>query len=149
MAEQTLTRDARRIATSKAYYLKHREKRLKTALEWQRTNADLYRRNQARYRRENAEKIKAYKLANRTENNKKAAERQLMQRLSRPSARPRPNACEACGRECLPCWDHDHATGTFRGWLCRACNSALGFVSDNVTVLNALAAYVARSREKV
>ena len=38
--------------------------------------------------------------------------------------------------------DHDHATGLFRGVLCRGCNSALGFARDNPETLRALALYL-------
>jgi len=32
--------------------------------------------------------------------------------------------------------DHDHNTGTFRGWLCSRCNSALGWFKDDVDRVN-------------
>ena len=36
--------------------------------------------------------------------------------------------------------DHNHATGTFRGFLCHTCNTGLGFLKDSPSVLaNALA----------
>tara|TARA_R100000808_G_scaffold23003_1_gene50523 strand:+ start:106 stop:585 length:480 start_codon:yes stop_codon:yes gene_type:complete len=28
--------------------------------------------------------------------------------------------------------DHDHDTGEFKGWLCNKCNSALGWLSDDI-----------------
>lgn len=55
----------------------------------------------------------------------------------------RPDRCSVCSRDDRPiCWDHDHATGKFRGWICSACNSALGFVKDSADTLRRLAAYL-------
>lgn len=60
--------------------------------------------------------------------------------------RPRPPLCEACGgtpdgKGTLH-WDHEHPTGTFRGWLCSSCNAALGYVSDDPERLRKLADYL-------
>ena len=30
------------------------------------------------------------------------------------------------------CLDHDHKSGKFRGWLCNKCNSALGWLEDDI-----------------
>lgn len=38
--------------------------------------------------------------------------------------------------------DHDHVTGKFRGWLCKACNHALGFVNDSTERLEKLLIYL-------
>lgn len=65
--------------------------------------------------------------------------------------RPRPEQCEVCGafgkdfKKGL-CYDHDHSTGKFRGWLCTRCNVALGMVKDNTELLEALAKYINDSR---
>jgi len=40
------------------------------------------------------------------------------------------------------CLDHDHASSTFRGWLCARCNSALGFGRDSPLILRGLAEYL-------
>jgi len=73
---------------------------------------------------------------------------------ARSKARPqngraaeRPAYCEACGKPGRICFDHCHATGRFRGWLCNGCNTALGYVMDSPETLLALAAYLRRSRE--
>jgi hypothetical protein len=67
------------------------------------------------------------------------------------ASRPRPQHCEACGlsesltRNKVLCFDHDHKTGAFRGWLCDFCNCALGYAQDNVERLRLLASYLERS----
>ena len=54
--------------------------------------------------------------------------------------------CESCGgynsdgrRLAL---DHDHDTEEFRGWLCRKCNTALGFLNDDLERILALGVYL-------
>lgn len=60
--------------------------------------------------------------------------------------RPRPSRCECCGsegstRRALH-FDHDHATGVFRGWLCHHCNVILGSCRDDPDHLRKLIAYL-------
>lgn len=38
--------------------------------------------------------------------------------------------------------DHDHKTGQFRGWLCRACNLAIGHLKDDPLLCERAAAYL-------
>lgn len=67
------------------------------------------------------------------------------------AGRPRPDACEVCGGTnyagngrlgVKTVFDHDHQTGKFRGWLCDACNTALGLLKDNPDTLRKLADYL-------
>lgn len=53
-----------------------------------------------------------------------------------------PNNCEVCGDKGRICWDHDHKTGKFRGWLCDKCNITLGQARDDPVLLRKLADYL-------
>lgn len=44
------------------------------------------------------------------------------------------------------CFDHDHITGKFRGWLCPPCNIALGLAEDNVVILSKMIRYLEKPR---
>lgn len=59
------------------------------------------------------------------------------------AGRPRPKYCEVCWREDKKiCFDHNHKTGKFRGWLCHKCNVVLGMVEDNPEILINLVKYL-------
>lgn len=42
--------------------------------------------------------------------------------------------------------DHCHSTGKVRGLLCRSCNTALGFLKDDVALLRAAIDYLERNQ---
>jgi Recombination endonuclease VII len=50
--------------------------------------------------------------------------------------------CAICQSPDSICMDHDHKTGKFRGWLCRSCNTVLGYVKDSPGLLRLLALYL-------
>lgn len=50
--------------------------------------------------------------------------------------------CACCRKAPAKHVDHDHKTGAVRGVLCFNCNGALGYVSDDVSSLCRLAAYL-------
>ena len=62
------------------------------------------------------------------------------------AGRKRPNKCEICREFEIPskrlCFDHDHKTGKFRGWICMRCNLILGQVKDNINLLKMLIKYL-------
>lgn len=65
--------------------------------------------------------------------------------------RKRPEQCEICGilgkdlKRGL-CYDHDHITGKFRGWICMRCNTTLGLVKENTETLMDLIEYIKKNR---
>ena len=68
---------------------------------------------------------------------RKKAEREAV------AGRPKPSVCEICKEFHIRIvFDHCHATGSFRGWLCDRCNRVLGLVYDNPSVLRKQAKYL-------
>ena len=63
------------------------------------------------------------------------------------SPRPKPDICEICRESGLICYDHDHETGKFRGWICDKCNKTLGFAKENPQRLIAIADYIIRHKK--
>lgn len=58
-----------------------------------------------------------------------------------------PDRCEACHKGFVALQaDHNHKTGTFRGWLCGRCNRALGQLDDNPVHLHMLLQYLIRTQ---
>lgn len=60
--------------------------------------------------------------------------------------RANPGICESCGGKTRRsiCLDHDHLTGTFRGWLCGKCNSGIGLLGDNIEGVRRALEYLQR-----
>jgi hypothetical protein len=74
-----------------------------------------------------------------------------LRRAERRAGRPMASVCEVCGDppragERRLHFDHDHRTLEFRGWLCSRCNTTLGFVNDDIELLDKMIVYLARSR---
>jgi len=64
------------------------------------------------------------------------------QRLRALSGRDKPARCDVCREPGALVFDHDHASSKFRGWICGACNLALGHAKDSPQRLRALADYL-------
>lgn len=60
----------------------------------------------------------------------------------RKGQKSRDGLCEICRREGRIIWDHDHASGDHRGWLCINCNQALGLVRDSIEILSRMERYL-------
>ena len=54
--------------------------------------------------------------------------------------------CACCKRIDKLFCDHDHATGKFRSWICRQCNSGIGLLGDSEAGLKQALAYLERTR---
>lgn len=113
-------------AQARKYYWTHRTERLARQKEEYRTRPEVYARRLAR------------------EKTRKRSEREFQ------AGRPRPNVCDVCGRSDGHIdFDHCHQKGHFRGWLCKQCNTALGLVEDNPSILLKLIAYLKRTSNGV
>jgi len=81
-----------------------------------------------------------YRAANLIKNTRAKERRDLKRAGGPPSDR-----CEICGATADEiCFDHDHATGKFRGWLCHTCNRVLGLIGDSRKRLRAMDEFLER-----
>lgn len=55
------------------------------------------------------------------------------------------NLCKICNRKRKLFVDHCHDTGKIRGLLCQKCNSALGFLDDDVSHVRSMLEYMENS----
>jgi hypothetical protein len=59
------------------------------------------------------------------------------------------NTCKICKSVCptgrLLAVDHDHTTGVIRGLLCAPCNTGLGFLKDDISLLEKAIEYLKES----
>jgi hypothetical protein len=81
----------------------------------------IYRTNKAATRR-------YYSRMCRTCGSLVSKERQALKEEHPPP--PSGTPCDCCGKIDRLFIDHDHATGAWRGWLCRSCNVGLGMPGD-------------------
>ena len=66
------------------------------------------------------------------------------------AGRKKPFNCELCGKEGKICFDHDHKTGKFRGWICSRCNFVLGHIENTPKeVLNLMFIYLEKYEHKI
>lgn len=61
------------------------------------------------------------------------------------AGRKRADKCDICLKIGTVCFDHDHNTGKFRGWICLNCNFSLGLVKDKIETLEKMIDYLKKS----
>lgn len=118
--------------------------------EWKRVNREKYNAYQREYLKANPDK--ALEFSRRAQAKREAHPDFAAKELARGRARQgikdatseiRDGECALmCGYRGRLVPDHDHATGELRGWLCTACNLALGGFKDNPEVLETAASYL-------
>lgn len=130
-------------------------KRAEEARKWRArhpdTMAEIKRRFREKHRERLREEEKLYQRARREADpaGQKRIERAYKVRreakLVEMAGRPRPDVCDICGENNrYIVFDHCHAKGHFRGWLCDRCNKVLGIMKDDATLLRKMADYLER-----
>ena len=135
-------------ASGRRYYEANKEKLNKRAMDWAKENKDKVKANGAKYKREKWRTDPDFR-----QKTKDSALRNRKKRLELMAGRPRSEACELCGQIPKPTqnartvvFDHCHATGKFRGWLCDRCNKVLGLVYDDQDLLLKMRDYLVRNQ---
>lgn len=75
------------------------------------------------------------------------AKAKLVNKLKKDNAYPEDGyICPICKKKGNKYYlDHNWSTGDFRGWLCNACNVALGLLKDDPAILNRAIEYLEKS----
>lgn len=121
------------IAKQMTYYWRNRER--------------ILARRKAHYE-QNRERASEYQRQRRKGDHAKRIQAERRRRGLPEALRPCPAVCECCGRppkKLALSLDHCHRTGKFRGWLCTACNPAIGALGDNVEGLLRAVRYLRRA----
>jgi hypothetical protein len=95
-----------------------------------------------KFTKEMREKMSLAKLGKPTSAWSENRSNRYQKKLEKLAGTNRPEACEICGAIGQICFDHDHKTGGFRGWICWRCNVVLGHVKDSAELLIAIANYL-------
>lgn len=121
---------------AKAWQRNNVERNADNKRTWRKQNPERNATNIARWRKQNAVYVTTYRSI---------YHHKVTEQLA---GRPRPKYCEVCretSNKAL-CFDHDHKTGLFRGWLCHRCNFVLSYTNDTTKILLALANYLTKPK---
>ena len=104
---------------------------------WRLRNIEKCRKREATYAR-------SWRMKNREAQRIRMArfKAKLREQQLAKAGRPPSEFCELCGEKARTVYDHDHDTGSFRGWLCDRCNRTLGQVHDDIELLGKMIAYL-------
>ena len=124
---------------------KYKAKIYEAGKRWRQQNRDKYREWQRRYR-QGKRTPRVSKIFSPDEYRLRQDGKWVRfyhKNLEKKAGRPKPDHCECCGHKTQKlCFDHDHKTGEFRGWLCYPCNTALGLLKDSRERLKLLDRYL-------
>jgi hypothetical protein len=125
------------------WYYAHREHAIAKAKQWAKNNPERAREIS---RKSHRGKGRLWLKANREK--ARGYTRRYMRKkngVKNATAESKHGACEICGTVRQLQFDHDHATGLFRGWLCRKCNLAIGYLNDDWQIVSKAVDYLKRS----
>lgn len=96
------------------------------------------------YRKNNEEKIKQYRKSyNKEYHKKKRFERYgIDEEVFTFLSEKQEHKCKICQNERPLVIDHCHLTGQIRGLLCRQCNSGIGLLQDDLSILERSVLYL-------
>lgn len=128
----------------KQYYLRNKEKEIEYSAKYRQQNQDKIKKD----RKDNPDKHKSYNLKR---------DYGITIEDYNNLLKDQNHRCASCGvsteeLEANSEWkrhhklvvDHCHTTGAIRGLLCNSCNTALGMVKEDISVLKGLMSYVER-----
>jgi len=70
-------------------------------------------------------------------------------RIVLKNAPPKPDSCDNCHKNKKLQVDHIHGSVTFRGWLCRNCNTGIGSLGDILEGVLRAAIYLEKDKGKI
>lgn len=109
------------------------------------------KRSKKHYYKNGGKEQKAKKYAKNAKYYIKKNYQDKLKRLEKLAGSIRPKKCQikSCKSKIKICFDHDHKTGKFRGWICDRCNRTLGTAIDSSKILRDLALYLDEFNEKI
>ena len=130
------------ILKSRRYRERNPQQRAASTKKWRDSHPEVVRATSKEWLDSNPDKRAAYAARQRVN---------AVLRQEKRIGRSKPESCEACGDREISTdkgsrivFDHHHATGQARGWICHNCNIALGHANDSVGRLLLLVGYFGR-----
>ena len=139
----------------KECYLKNKYKILEWQKDYYQKNKDKIKERIKEYSLKNKDKIKERSKDYRLKNKNKITGRRLLRDYSLSLSdynsllEEQNNVCKVClvkPKKRKLFVDHCHSTGEVRGLLCHKCNSALGFLQEDVNIMRNLIEYKLESK---
>lgn len=114
-------KQCRNIARQKHYYKNHEAEKFRVQ----------------EYRINNVEKVKASNRNTKLKRLYGITQEQFLEMSNKQD-----NKCACCGSETKLVVDHNHTTGAIRELLCNNCNTALGLLNEDISIIQQLENYI-------